>query len=225
MRLSLRRRSGGWSVVTARVPECHLKRTVAVTASTGSSRSLERDAWGFALEDRLLGSATGRERLQGHLGGSTCLRGSSTQLPTLERRAWLSYSDGSGHSCHRCRCGCSRCHIEDAAVRGCVGIARAFGIDKQLVTPTNPDLRFEEGLVFPPPRPMGWTVFLMFGDSQQSEALEWWMSSERPISYTDCFHIMHEVPLEAAGGLRFCELAGGGQAPLPASSRRDRTER
>ncbi len=115
--------------------------------------------------------------------------------------------------------------VECASVRGCVGIARAFGIDKQLVTPTNPDLRFEEGLVFPPPRPMGWTVFLMFGDSQQSEALEWWMSSERPISYTDCFHIMHEVPLEAAGGLRFCELAGGGQAPLPASSRRDRTER
>ena len=54
---------------------------------------------------------------------------------------------------------------------------------------------------------MGWVVFLDFGDSQRSKALEWRMSSESVISYRPCRRARHEVPLEAAGRLKFCDLS------------------
>ena len=95
--------------------------------------------------------------------------------------------------------------IACSSVRDCVDIARAFGIDSSLVTPTNPDIRFEEGSVFPPFRWLGWSVFLIFADSQRINALQWRMSSRATVSYSSCGRVAHEVPLEA-GGLKFCDF-------------------
>jgi hypothetical protein len=94
------------------------------------------------------------------------------------------------------------------SVRDCVDIARAFGIESPLLTPTNPDLRFQEGTFFPDIRPLGWNLFLMFGDSQQIEALQWRVGSRGAINYTVCLRIEKGVALEAPGGLRFCDLGG-----------------
>jgi hypothetical protein len=49
--------------------------------------------------------------------------------------------------------------IACSSVRDCVDIARAYGIQNPFVTPTNPDLRFEDGSFFPRSRWLGGLCF------------------------------------------------------------------
>ncbi len=90
-------------------------------------------------------------------------------------------------------------------VRDCMDIARAYGIQNPLVTPTNPDLRFEDGLFFPRSRWLGWTVFLDFGNAQRIETLTWRIDSDLAVPTAPCHGAPGQVWLEA-GGLRFCDV-------------------
>ncbi|MGA2531005.1 MAG: hypothetical protein ABSG36_17835 [Acidimicrobiales bacterium] len=92
-----------------------------------------------------------------------------------------------------------------SSVRDCMDIARAYGIQNPLVTPTNPDLRFEDGLFFPRSRWLGWTVFLDFGNAQRIETLTWRIDSDLAVPTAPCHGAPGQVWLEA-GGLRFCDV-------------------
>jgi hypothetical protein len=75
MRLSPRRRSGGWSLVTARVTECHLKSLLpavggrVILAKSGGQSRPEMSWRGVGVAYRMHGVA-GREQRSRKIGGN-----------------------------------------------------------------------------------------------------------------------------------------------------------
>jgi hypothetical protein len=95
--------------------------------------------------------------------------------------------------------------IACGSVRECVDIARAYGVKNALLTPTNPDLRFEDGSFFPRSPWLGWTVFLDFGNAHRIETLTWRIGSYIAVPTALCHGAPGQVWLEA-GGLRICDV-------------------